>query len=79
MSIKRRTTSRKKRAPLRSPAEQDLDATSRALFDLEQGREPQVTDEGSVEDPLQDWPESTGEPDQWQNERRHNSDAEREK
>ncbi len=48
----------------------DLDVVSRALFNEEQGRAASgKRDEQSIEDPLGDWPESSGEPDQWLRER----------
>ncbi len=52
-------------APLSQP---NLLALNRGLFGLEPavaGREADAAAEGSVEDPLQDWPEAEGEPDRW--------------
>ncbi|HSQ06059.1 MAG TPA: hypothetical protein VLN59_18625 [Burkholderiales bacterium] len=44
---------------------------SRALLGLGEWRgAPDAQAEGSIEDPLGDWPESSGEPDQWLLERR---------
>lgn len=60
---------RKRRAGPAVPAgAQDLDAVSRAVFGVEDERRPKAGE--SVEDPLQDWPESSGEPDRWVTERR---------
>lgn len=42
--------------------DRDLGAASRALLDTE---EAGPEDERSVEDPLQDWPETESEKDQW--------------
>lgn len=75
VSVKRPKRYPKKRAPP-PPAEEDLNAMSSAVFDLGQERQPeaQAPADDSIEDPLQDWPESSGEPDQWLKERRARSD-----
>ena len=67
---KRRTE--KVRAPAEPVPDRDANAASGALLALEDGRgaagvEPEG--DGSVEDPLQDWPEAEGEPDRWLDER----------
>jgi hypothetical protein len=66
----KRTTrpgSRAKAQPPRpAPVPEDLDAASRALVEAEDarmGRQPDVAAEGSVQDPLADWPEV--EQDRW--------------
>ena len=68
---------RAKRPPekVRAPAEplpgQDANAASGAL--LEEGRgaaDVQPEGDGSVEAPLQDWPEAEGDPERWLEERR---------
>jgi hypothetical protein len=46
----------------------DLQTLNRGLFGLEQadaGREAEAAAEGSMQDPLQDWPEAEGERDRW--------------
>ncbi len=70
----RRTKARPKRA--RAPAapvpDQNGNAASAALLALEDGRraaDMEPEGDGSVEDPLQDWPEAEGEPDRWLDER----------
>jgi hypothetical protein len=69
--MKRRKLQPKKRPPQLPPAEQDLKATSGAVFGLEEERPPDTQGPNeSIEDPLQDWPEDSGEPDQWLDERR---------
>jgi hypothetical protein len=69
--MKRRKTQRKKRTPPSPPWQEDLKVTSVAVFSLEDERWPETRGPNeSIEDPLQDWPESSGEPDQWLNERR---------
>lgn len=81
MSMKRRKTERKKRrAPPSPPGEEDLNAMSRAVFGLVEERQPQAQAPGndSIEDPLQDWPESPGEADQGLTERRDRTDEQRE-
>ncbi len=62
----------KVRAPAGPLPDQDANAASDALLALEEG--PRAADvepegDGSVEDPLQDWPEAEGEPDRWLEER----------
>ncbi len=50
------------------PAPPDLEALNPGLVGIEKpeaGREADAAVEGSVEDPLQDWPEAEGEPDGW--------------
>jgi hypothetical protein len=67
----RRTKARPKTVRERSapvPAE-DANAASGALLALEDGRAPEPDGDGSVEDPLGDWPEAEGEPDRWLDER----------
>ena len=49
-------------------SEPDLQALNRGLFGLEKadaGRGAGAAAEGSVQDPLQDWPEAEGGPDRW--------------
>ena len=58
------------RAPAAPPPAENANAASDALLALEDGREPDPERDGSVEDPLQDWPEAEGEPDRWLDERR---------
>jgi len=74
--MKRQKRFPKKRAPPPPPVEEDLNAMSGAIFGLGEERQPeaQVPVNDSIEDPLQDWPESSGEPDQWLKERRGRSD-----
>lgn len=68
--MKRRKRQRKKTAPPSPAAQEDLKVTSGALFGLEDERWPETQGPNeSIEDPLQDWPESSGEPDQWLDER----------
>ena len=67
----RRAQARPKKARTPSapvPAE-DANAASSALLALEDGRAAEPDSDGSVEDPLQDWPEAEGEPDRWLDER----------
>lgn len=60
---KKRRRAKAKRKPAPSAARpRDLGAASRALLDTE---EASPEDERSVEDPLQDWPETEAEKDQW--------------
>ncbi|MBI3043827.1 MAG: hypothetical protein HYY78_13495 [Betaproteobacteria bacterium] len=48
------------------PPQPDLQALNQGLFGLEgAGREAGAAAEGSVQDPLRDWPEAEGEPDRW--------------
>jgi hypothetical protein len=79
MSMKRRKIQRKKKAQPSPLGEDDLNATSDAVLDLTEKRQPetQAPADESIEDPLQDWPESSGEPDQWLDERRAGNDKER--
>lgn len=59
-------------APPALVPEQEGNAASRALLGVDDGRgaaDAEPEGNGSVEDPLQDWPESEGEPDQWLDER----------
>lgn len=54
-------------APL-PPAPSDLQAVNPGLVGIEQpeaDRAAGAAVDGSVEDPLQDWPEAEGEPDRW--------------
>ena len=60
---------KKTRAPSAPVPAEDANAASGALLALEDGREPEPDGDGSVEDPLQDWPEAEGEPDRWLDER----------
>jgi hypothetical protein len=39
------------------------------LVDLEESRDPDAERDGSVEDPLHDWPESADDTDEWLRER----------
>lgn len=57
----RRAAAKKKPAPS-AARPQDFGAASRALLGTE---EANPEDERSVEDPLQDWPETEAEKDQW--------------
>jgi len=69
--MKRGKPQQKKRAPPSPPVHEDLKVTSRAVYGLDEERRPQTQRPNeSIEDPLQDWPESSGEPDRWLNERR---------
>lgn len=70
--MKRRKPVCRKRAPPPPSAQEDLNATGRALYDIAEAREPGAAaqDNESVEDPLQDWPESSGDADEWVKERR---------
>ena len=76
MNVKRKKTARKiqrtrTRVQGAPPSQPDLDVVSRALLGLGEWRgAPDAQAEGSIEDPLGDWPESSGEPDQWLLERR---------
>jgi hypothetical protein len=74
---------RRKSAPgkkrLRAPeAREDLSATTRALYGVEDEPGVRQTEPESVEDPLRDWPESAGEADHWARSRRVRRDEERE-
>jgi len=63
---RRKSVPRKK--PSRLPeAQENLNVVSRALYGVTDGREPEALarDAESVEDPLQDWPDSAGEADHW--------------
>jgi hypothetical protein len=67
--------------PSRLPeAREDLNATCPALYGVADEREPEALPRGaeSVEDPLQDWPESAGEADHWLKYRGVRRDEERE-
>jgi len=70
--VKRRKPVRGKRASPSPSAQEDLNATSRAFDEVGEVREPKAAaqDNESIEDPLQDWPESAGDADQWLKERR---------
>ena len=76
MRVKRQKRQRQKRLPPSAPVEEDLQAMSGAIFGFGEERQPEVQapDRDSIEDPLQDWPESSGEPDQWLKERRGRGD-----
>jgi hypothetical protein len=70
----RRTKARSKqaRAPTAPGPDQNGNAASAALLALENGRRAEDVEpegDGSIEDPLQDWPEPEGEPDRWLDER----------
>jgi len=70
----RRTKARSKqaRAPTAPLPDQNGNAAGAALPAFEDGRraaDVEPEDDGSVEDPLQDWPEAEGEPDRWLDER----------
>ena len=78
MRTKRRKPQRNKKTFEALPAKQDLDAASRALLEEREGPDAAAPRDASIEDPLQDWPESAGEEDQWLKERRGGSDQERE-
>lgn len=68
---KGKLTRKRKRVQALPFSQPDLDLASKALFGIEEGRgTPVEQDERSVEDPLGDWPESSGESDQWLLERR---------
>lgn len=56
-------------APAAPPAEENGNAAAGAMLALEDGRGGVAEAEGSVEDPLEDWPEAGGEPDRWLDER----------
>ena len=64
MSIKHAPTQRRRRHHPPEPTKQDLDEISRVLIDE---RDPQRADtyDLSIEDALEDWPETVGEEDRW--------------
>jgi len=73
---------RRKSAPKKKPMglpqpHDDLGATSHALYEGDDAGGPPPEPE-SVEDPLDDWPESAGEADPWVTSRRVRRDQERE-
>jgi hypothetical protein len=78
--MKRRKPVQRKKRDTTPDATDDLISTSRALYEFEQPSGPHAPArrKESVEDPLQDWPESSGEADRWLNERRGGSNEERE-
>lgn len=78
--MRRRKPLRKETAPPPPGAPEDLNATSRALYGVSQAEEPEAEAQGneSIEDPLQDWPESEGEADEWLKERRGRGDGQSE-
>ena len=77
--MKRRSLKRRTKLPPLARADEDLQATSRAIYELEDRRRPDTQRSNeSIEDPLQDWPESSGEPDRWLDER-HTPSIERER
>jgi hypothetical protein len=61
-------------------APESLGATSRALYGIADPDEPDALqpEAESVEDALEDWPESAGEADRWLTRRRARRDEERE-
>jgi hypothetical protein len=64
--------SKRVRVPSAPVSDQGGNAASAALLALEEGRrgaDMEPEGDGSVEDPLQDWPEAGGEPDRWLEER----------
>jgi hypothetical protein len=64
-----RSRPKKRGAPAPRVPAPDASATSRALVDLEESRDPDAERDGSVEDPLHDWPESADDTDEWLRER----------
>lgn len=69
--MKRHKTKRLKTAQPRRPARKEIESTSReGIVQEDERRRGRPRPNESVEDPLQDWPESSGEPDQWLDERR---------
>ena len=68
---------RTKRAPPLPEAQEDLNAVSAALYDDAPAGDVEASARAgeSVEDPLQDWPESDGEADGWLKERRCRGDG----
>ncbi|MGZ5094813.1 MAG: hypothetical protein ACXWIE_21355 [Burkholderiales bacterium] len=70
--MKRRKPLRRKSTPPGPGAQEDLNATSGALYEVAGARESGAAaqDNEPVEDPLEDWPETSGEEDQWVKERR---------
>jgi len=69
--MKRRKPARMKKASPAPRADENLDASNRALLALEEARSADVPalETESVEDVLHDWPESADDTDQWLNER----------
>jgi len=78
--MKRRKSERSKKPPRLLEAQEDLNATSRALYGVADEREPEALarDAESVEDPLQDWPEGDGDADPWLQSRSVRRNEERE-
>jgi len=78
--MKRRKSVPSKKPPRLPEAQEDLNATSRALYGVADEREPEALarDAESVEDPLQDWPESASEADPWLKSRSVRRNEERE-
>jgi len=72
MNSKRtRRTRRKGAQPNPPPLPEPEDACRALLGVVEKRGRSDKNYEASVEDPLGDWPEDSGEPDQWLLERRH--------
>jgi hypothetical protein len=71
--MKRRKAVQRKKREITPETTDDLSAVNQALYDAAM---PQRGNE-SAEDPLQDWPESTGDTDRWLDERRGGSSEER--
>jgi len=78
--MKRRKSEPSKKPPRLLEAQEDLNATSRALYGVADEREPEALarDAESVEDPLQDWPEGDGDADPWLKSRSVRRNEERE-
>ena len=78
--MKRRKSAPKNKRFRLPQAQEDLSAMSRALYGAEDEGEPGAppAEPESVEDPLQDWPESAGEADHWLTSRPARRDEERE-
>ena len=64
MSIKHAPTQRRRRRYQSEPTKHDLDEISRALVD-ERDAQREDTYDLSIEDTLEDWPETAGEEDRW--------------
>jgi len=73
-----KTVPRKKRSRL-PEAQENLSATSQAPYGIADDEPDALPPEAdSVEDPLEDWPESAGEAERWLKSRRLRRDEERE-
>ena len=77
-SVKRRKPPPKKKGVPEPAAREDLNATSRAVYGIDDGREVPAQGNESIEDPLADWPESAAEADRWLSGRGARRDEQRE-